>query len=159
MSVVRCPWSVVGHGLVIGYFMARPAFQNLRVYRLSEEIADRMWDIVIDWTPFDRQTVGSQLVRAADSIGANISEGVGRGSFKDNRRFVRVARGSLNETIHFLRRAYRRGLVNDKQAKTIKPLIEELGPKLNAYLKSIGSVSVIKRGERATDNGPRTTDN
>jgi four helix bundle protein len=53
--------------------------------------------------------VGKQLIRAADSVGANIAEGDGRGTYADNRRHVRIARGSLNETKHFLRRAYRRG--------------------------------------------------
>jgi four helix bundle protein len=88
--------------------MSRTNFENLRVYKLSEELADTIWDIVVQWDSFAKQTVGKQIVRAADSVGANISEGTGRGSFQDNRRFVRVARGSLNETQHFLRRAFKR---------------------------------------------------
>ena len=79
-----------------------------------------------------------QMVRAADSIGANIAEGAGRGSFQDNRRFVKIARGSLNETRHWLRRAYRRALLSEAQVKGMKSLVDELGPRLNAYLKSIG---------------------
>ena len=78
--------------------MARTQFENLEVYKLSETLADRVWDLVAGWESFARFSVGSQLVRAADSIGCNIAEGSGRGSFKDNRRFVRSARGSLNET-------------------------------------------------------------
>ncbi len=65
--------------------MARPQFENLRVYQLSEELADLIWDIVAHWERFAQNTVGDQLIRAADSIGANISEGAGRGSFKDNK--------------------------------------------------------------------------
>jgi len=82
--------------------------------------------------------VGKQLIRAADSIGANIAEGIGRGSFPENRRFVRIARGSLNETKHWLRRAYKRHLLNDGHIEQLKPLIDELSPRLNAYLNSIG---------------------
>ena len=66
-------------------------FENLRVYRLSEEIADRIWDLVMEWDFFAKDTVGKQLIRAADSVGANIAEGDGRGSYADNRRFVRTA--------------------------------------------------------------------
>jgi len=113
-------------------------FENLRVYQLSEKIADRIWDLVLDWEPFARNTVGGQLVRAADSVGANIAEGDGRGSYADHRRFIRTARGSLNETKHCLRRAYRRNLLINYDVKALKPLIDELGPKLNNYLKSIG---------------------
>ena len=118
--------------------MARPGFQGLRVYVLSEAVADTLWEVVMGWTPFARDAVGKQLVRAADSIGANIAEGSGRGTYQDNRRFVRIARGSLNETIHFLRRAHRRHLVTPEQTAALKPLLDELAPKLNAYLKSIG---------------------
>jgi len=76
---------------------------TLRSYQLAERLADEVWTIVVKW---DKYTVGRQLVRAAESIGANIAEGTGRGSFKDNRRFVRISRGSLNETKHWLRRSY-----------------------------------------------------
>jgi four helix bundle protein len=113
-------------------------FENLRVYQLSEEIADRIWHLVIEWDRFAKTTVGVQVVRAADSVGANIAEGDGRGSYADNKRFVRTARGSLNETKHFLRRAYRRGLLTKADVEALKPLVDELGPKLNSYLKSIG---------------------
>jgi four helix bundle protein len=82
--------------------------------------------------------VGKQIVRSADSIGANIAEGVGRGSYQDNRRFVKIARGSLNETQHWLRRAYCRNLLTDKQVNTLKLIINGLAPQLNSYLKSIG---------------------
>jgi len=122
--------------------MAKTNFEKLRVYQLSEELADRIWSIVLGWNILARDTVGKQLVRAADSIGANIAEGTGRGTFADNRRFVRIARGSLNETQHWLRRAYKRQLLSSRQISTIKPLIDELAPKLNAYLNSIGKVPV-----------------
>ncbi len=118
--------------------MARPQFENLRVYQLPEELADRIWEVVGRWDRFARNTVGGQIVRAADSIGANIAEGAGRGSFRNNKPFVRIARGSLNETQHLLRRAYQRQLLSSEQTTVLKPLIDELGPKLNAYLKSIG---------------------
>ena len=128
-------------------------FEKLRVYRLSEAVADHIWELVMSWGPFARDTIGKQLVRAADSVGANIAEGEGRGSYADNRRFVRTARGSLNETKHFLRRAYRRQLLRKSEVGTLKRLVDELGPRLNRYLKSIGSNRAT-----ATDNGPLTTD-
>src|SRR5438876_10222808 len=122
--------------------MERTNFEKLRVYRLSERLADELWGIVMPWGYFERDTVGKQLVRAADSIGANIAEGTGRGTFLDNRRFVRIARGSLNETQHWLRRAYKRQLLSSKEVGNLKPVVDELAPKLNAYLKSIGNVPV-----------------
>ncbi len=121
--------------------MKRTNFENLEVYQLSERLADEIWKIVKRWRGVALFTVGKQLVRAADSIGANIAEGVGRGSFKDNRRFVRIGRGSLYEVKHWLRRAYRRNLLAEADVKRLKPMIDELAPRLNAYLNSIGKVS------------------
>ncbi len=120
--------------------MTKTNFENLQVYQLAEKLADEIWNVVNGWEQFAKGTVGKQIIQAADSIGANIAEGVGRGSFQDNRRFVRMARGSLNETQHWLRRAYNRNLLNGKQVDRLKPIIDELAPKLNAYLRSIGNV-------------------
>jgi four helix bundle protein len=134
----------------------RTSFENLQVYKLGEELADGIWKVVIGWEQFAKTTVGRQMVRAADSIGANIAEGSGRGSFQDNRRFVKMARGSLNETKHWLRRAYCRGLLSKEDVKRLRPIIDELAPKLNAYLRSIGTtpqaIRVDENGDRATDN-------
>src|SRR5688572_9225187 len=100
--------------------MARTNFENLKVYQLSERLSDELWPIVLAWPNLPRDTVGKQMARAADSIGANIAEGAGRGSFQDNRRFVKIARGSLNETKHWLRRAYKRSLLNEVQVASLK---------------------------------------
>jgi len=142
--------------------MARSNFESLHVYRLSEEIADTVWDVATTWNQFARDTVGKQLVRAADSIGANIAEGDGRGSYQENRRFIRIARGSLNETKHWLRRAFRRNLLSQAQTEQLKPMLDELAPRLNAYLKAIGRVSRSRESEDilpSTDHGQLPTDN
>ncbi|MFO0789871.1 MAG: four helix bundle protein [Pirellulales bacterium] len=134
--------------------MARTNFENLHVYRLAEKLADLIWRIVLNWPHFARDTVGKQLVRAIDSVGANIAEGSGRKAFQDNRRYVRIARGSLNETQHWLRRAYNRKLLSANEVAELKCIMDELAPRLNAYLKSIGPTPA----STATDNEQRTTD-
>lgn len=118
--------------------MSRTNFENLRIYKLAEQLADAIWTIVLKWGHFERDTVGKQMVRSADSVGANIAEGTGRGSFQDNKRFAKIARGSLNETQHFLRRAFQRKLLSATDVKKLKPLVDNLAPQLNAYIKSIG---------------------
>jgi len=97
-----------------------------------------VWKVVYKWDMFARDTVGKQLVRAADSIGANIAEGSGRGSNQDYRRFLRIARGSLCETQHWLRRAFRRKFLTSEQVERLKAMVDSLAPALNAYLASIG---------------------
>lgn len=130
-------------------------FEDLEVYQLAEQLADAIWDFVVGWDPFAKYRVGGQLVEAADSIGANISEGSGRGTFKENCRFARIARGSFLETRHFLRRAYRRKLLSESQIATLQRLMGQLGPCLNGYVRSLA-----KRDIRSTsppkDKKPRT---
>jgi four helix bundle protein len=113
-------------------------FQDLAVYQLTEQLEDTVWEIVLKWNILARDTVGKQLIRAADSIGANLAEGCGRQSHNENRHFARIARGSLLETQHWLRRAFRRSLLTAEQTKALQGTIDDLGPKLNAYIKSIG---------------------
>jgi four helix bundle protein len=119
--------------------MASESFEKLKVYQAAEELADLIWDVVSGWEEFARDTVGKQLVRAADSVGANIAEGQGRQSFADNKRFVRIARGSLNETRHFLRRAHKRKLLSQGETDALQKILSSLPKMLNAYLRSIGS--------------------
>ena len=120
--------------------MEKTNFEHLHIYKLSEKLADQIWKIVVRWDFFAKNTVGIQIVKAADSIGANIAEGSGRGTDPELRRFLRVARGSLYETQHWLRRAYKRKLLTEKQVNDLVPLVRELTPKLNAYLGSVGSL-------------------
>ena len=130
--------------------MARTRFENLRVYVLAEEIADLSWEVVIKWHQLAQNTVWRQLISSADSIGANIAEGSGRGSSAENRRFAKIARGSLFEVKHWLRRAYKRKLLDRTEVIKFQELVEELTPKLSAYINSIG--------RKATSNKRQATD-
>ena len=117
--------------------MGLTRYQDLRIYRLSEDLSDSIWKIVSTWPSFARDTIAKQLVRSTDSIGANIAEGAGRGTFKDNKRFVLIARGSLYETQHWLRRAHSRQLLKPGETESITKLISNLLPQLNAYINSL----------------------
>ena len=118
--------------------MGKSNFEKLEVYQLSEKLSDLTWAIVIKWNYFEKETIGKQLVNSANSIGANIAEGTGRATFKDNRRFINIARSSLYETKYWLERAYKRNLLTDQQFQELEPIINELTPRLNAFLNSIG---------------------
>jgi four helix bundle protein len=77
---------------------------------------------VARWPSFERWSLGLQLVRAADSIGANIAESSGRWHAPDKRRLLIIARGSLYETEHWMAQAEARGLL----AKGSTQELEEL---------------------------------
>ncbi|MDX6584201.1 MAG: hypothetical protein QOI10_3385 [Solirubrobacterales bacterium] len=82
-------------------------------------------------------STGMQLVRAADSIAANIAEAFGRDSTADTRRLLFIARGSLFETEHWLAVSAARGLLEvsglesklSEVARTLNGLIARPGPR------------------------------
>jgi four helix bundle protein len=134
--------------------MVRTHFETLRVYQLSETLADQIWKVVCGWSAFAKDTVGKQMVRAADSIGANLAEGTGKGALLDHRRFVRVARGSLYETKHWLRRAYVRKLLSTKDTESLKITLDELTRTLNGYLRSLNRRSATKPADKSSARFP-----
>jgi four helix bundle protein len=112
--------------------------EELRVYELSMEIGERVWNIVNKWDFFAKDTLGKQLVRAMDSIAANLSEGFGRYHYNENKHFCYYSRGSLFETKTWLRKAKNRNLIDDKIFIDLINELDLMGKSLNSYIKSIG---------------------
>ena len=110
--------------------------EDLDIYKMAEGLSDRIWEICIKWDYFAKDTIGKQLVRAADSISANLAEGHGRYHFNDRLKYCYYARGSLEETKSWISKAIRRNLFKTDISE-INHAIELLPKKLNAYIKSI----------------------
>ncbi|MGC1249073.1 MAG: four helix bundle protein [Spirulinaceae cyanobacterium] len=117
--------------------MAKQTFENLPVYQLAEQLANEVWTLVKNWDFFAQDTVGKSLVNAADRIGARIAEGNGRSNLVENRRFVQLAKGSLYETIHWLRIAYSRNLLTAAEINQLREIVIKLSPQIRAYLKTL----------------------
>jgi len=118
--------------------------EELNVYKQSMEIAERIWSIVIDWDFFAKDTIGKQLVKAADSISANLSEGFGRYHFRENMHFGYYSRGSLYETKTWLIKAHNRELIRKEDFDTFMEQIEKIGVRLNNYIRTIGKNQITK---------------
>ena len=89
-----------------------------------------------NWDYKAQHTIGLQAIRAADSIAANLSEGFGRYSPADRKRFYVIARGSFEETKCWMRKAIRRKVLSTKEQSEIADVINLLGPKLNLFIKN-----------------------
>ena len=60
------------------------SIEDLQRFRQLELVSDSLWELVIGWPALARDTVGKQLIRAVDSVGANLVEGDGRFHHKEN---------------------------------------------------------------------------
>jgi four helix bundle protein len=98
----------------------------LQVYRLSIALADELYAAVSTWPSFDRWSIGLQLVRAVDSVGANTAEASGRWHEADKRRLLIIARGSLYETEHWVLRAQERNLLPARSDERLEELLRTL---------------------------------
>ena len=112
--------------------------KELQVYQLAMNVGERVWEIVLEWDYFAKDTVGKQLVKAADSVAANLSEGWGRYHYKENKQFCYYRRGSLQETLTWLRKAQNRGLIVVGSFESLSKDINITSVKLNNYISSIG---------------------
>lgn len=107
---------------------------ELDVYMLAEKLSDLIWYGFDKWNYKVQNTLGYQIIRSSDSIAANIAEGYGRYTPADRKRFYRYARGSFEETKAWLRKLIRRKIIQEEDLERYTNIIDELGPKLNAFI-------------------------
>jgi four helix bundle protein len=111
--------------------------EDLNVLQRAEKISDLLWKHVIRWDPFVRDAVGLQMVRAADSIGANIAEAFGRFHYGEKIQFLYYARGSLFETKYWLNRSLSRSLLTDSLARDLSAELTTVAKQLNAFTRDL----------------------
>ncbi len=112
------------------------SLEEFKVYNLALGLGDEVWRLVSGWAYFEKDTIGKQLVRASDSIAANLSEGLGRYHFKEAKNFSYYARGSLFETKTWLTKANSRNLIDQKHAAKLLADLEIIGKMLNSYINT-----------------------
>jgi four helix bundle protein len=115
--------------------------EELEVYRVAMEIGEIVWAVVIKWEYFEKKTLGTQLVDAADSIALNISEGYGRFHYKDNKNFCYYSRGSAKETLTAIQKAKSRNLISEEEIKLLNEKLELYFRLSYGYINSIGTTN------------------
>jgi four helix bundle protein len=111
--------------------------EELNIYNLSLELAEEVWNNILNWEKFSRETIGKHLIYAVDSVAANLSEGYGTFRFDETNHFNYYARGSLYETKTWLTKAHNRKLIDDDSFSKLENEINNLISRLNNYLTAI----------------------
>ncbi len=110
---------------------------NLEIYKISMKLSNEVCDIFNSLPKQLQFNIGDQILRAIDSIGANIAEGYERFHYKDSRKFYYNARGSLWEAKHWLYLLSKRELISNDKFEKNMDLLNILGKKLNAFINSL----------------------
>src|SRR5205807_6137184 len=108
------------------------AFEKLRVWQAARVLAR---DIYLKTSKFPQREIyglTSQCNRAAVSVAANLAEGSSRQSRKDQAHFSEIAYGSLMELACLLILCVDVGVVSEKVEASLRELIENVSPQLNA---------------------------
>ena len=105
------------------------------LYRISFQLSNYIWNLVLKWDFFPKDTIGKQFVRAIDSISSNIAEGFGRYGKKDKINFYRYSYGSIKETIDWIEKAKFRNLLKKDEYLYIQTQLELVPREVNSLIK------------------------
>ena len=101
--------------------MKLTSFKDLKVWQLSSQLSKEIAQLVKTFPRAERYELADDLLRAARSIPANISEGFGRFHFGEKIQFYNIAKGSTLEVQNHLIEAMNNGyIIADAQANFSK---------------------------------------
>lgn len=121
--------------------------EEMTFFQKLEETSDQLFDHVSRWSHFNQETVGKQLVKAYDSVGANLVEGDGRHTQPDAIKFFTYSRASGREARFWLRRAMKRGLLKPDVGTTYDLCMEQslkATNKIISFRRSVSKQSIAK---------------
>lgn len=99
---------------------------DISAYKKALVLSNYVWDKVIKWDYFAKNTVGMQFVTSVDSISANIAEGFGRYGKKDKIKFYYYSFGSIKESLDWNEKSKTRKLLNLDQCDRILKELQNL---------------------------------
>ena len=117
--------------------MEEERWQNLEVWKLSDEFAYRVYQITKNFPNQEIYGLTSQLRRAALSIPTNIVEGYSRKGDKELSRFINISLGSLAETKYLLYFSDRLGYFKDGEYDDLRNSYSTLGKLLWKFYETI----------------------
>jgi four helix bundle protein len=108
---------------------------DIGAYRISFKLSNFVWEKVIQWGYFEKDTIGKQFVRAVDSISANIAEGFGRYGKKEKIQFFRYSFGSMKEALDWNEKAKIRNLLSEEDYNHIFTDLQKLPREINYLIR------------------------
>ncbi|MEQ6118483.1 four helix bundle protein [Reichenbachiella sp. MALMAid0571] len=108
-------------------------YRKYKVWELGHEVALSIYKVTKEFPEEEKFSMVSQMRRAAYSVPSNISEGCGRESDSEFKRYLVIARGSASELEYFL--------ILSKDLNYLKEeLYEVLFDKVNMVRRSLNNL-------------------
>ncbi len=112
--------------------------EKLRLWQSSQNLALDIYRLSSTFPRHELWGLTSQMRRSAVSIPANIAEGYNRGTAKELRQFLLIARGSLAELESYLKLLAPLGYAQQAELSTLWAQCLGLEKGINAFLAAIG---------------------
>ncbi|WP_078429767.1 four helix bundle protein [Alkalihalobacterium alkalinitrilicum] len=110
---------------------------KLIVWQKSHQLVLNVYKITKDFPKDEQYGLTSQIRRAAVSVPSNIVEGKARGSNKEYKRFLLIARGSLEEVKYQMLLAKELKYINIEDYEELSKRANEIGKMLNGIIRSL----------------------
>jgi len=111
------------------------SFRELKVWNKSMDLTICVYELTTAFPKHEMYGLSSQMRRAAVSIASNIAEGSARGTRRDFRQFVKIARGSNCELQTQLLLAGRLKYAPQNQIDELESMTHEIGQMLSGLSK------------------------
>jgi four helix bundle protein len=120
------------------------SFRELKVWQVAIELSLTIYELTADFPKHEIYGITSQMRRAAVSIASNIAEGSARGTRRDFRQFVLIAKGSTCELQTQLLIAQRLGYANLERFSDSEQQVQDVAQMLSGLSKYLGTTAPSK---------------
>lgn len=117
--------------------MIKFRFQDLKIWQLSIEIADELFDIADQLEERKLFRFAEQLRGSGLSMSNNISEGSGSVSKKEFSNYLNIARRSVFENANILIVIHRRRLINDEKLNDLLRKLDTLSRQIMSFKRTL----------------------
>ena len=118
-------------------------FRELEVWKLGRQIRQEIYRLTQTFPTAERTNLVIQMRRAAVSITANLAEGYGKYSYKENRNYCRTSRASAYELQDHLTASLDEGLVSKATFVDLDRKLLQFIKRTNSYIRAIGPLRTI----------------
>lgn len=110
------------------------SFTELTVWQVARTLKNEVFEIVKKLPQDEKFRLSDQLTRALRSVCANIAEGHGRYTYKEQLHFCIQVRGSLSEVQNHLIDALDCKYLSKEDISSVESKIGDTGKLLNGYI-------------------------